>query len=278
MAALPIPPNASAMARALAVALALPSDITDAPDVIKTRFENPTDDELPFLIWEWDLQGVLPYLPDPRTALREGRKWQKTRGTISAGHTARGWLDVVAEHEQEVNKLYHLHLKTLATGNVLSGVIELSRLSQSLRSHLHRITYKLDHRALLRSQGKRAHTIRANSSGIRFRADWPILSFREFLSSHTALETSLPSNSELVVSIVDRTSVKQSIVRGKNRKPRIAGNVPATVTGQSPHTNCHSIVGVSARVSFDDAPWSYLPPDNDATGTGLRVMSKLEVF
>jgi hypothetical protein len=216
--ALPLPPNATQMERSLAVALALPDDLLNLSTSLESRFEEPDDEDLPFLIWEWGLQPVLPFLDNPRRALKEGRKWQKTRGTIPAGHTARSWLDIVAEHEQQQDKRFHLHLSKLISGTDLEGTITLSRLSHSMRSHLYRLTYGLDHRATKRGgKSRKASSIRARSSGVRVRDDWPLLSFREFETSKTDLQSTVKgySNADLRTVAVRQTDIR----RGHTIKP-----------------------------------------------------------
>lgn len=144
---LPLPPNETPLEYALAHAMAMPDDLVNLPQTIEERLENPHDSELPFLIWEWGLQPVLPYLKEPRKALAQGRRWQKRRGTIGAGHTARSWIDVHADHEQNELKRFQLHLNNLPSDNRPHEVIALSNLSKSLRNRLVRLTHDLDGRA-----------------------------------------------------------------------------------------------------------------------------------
>jgi len=214
---LPLPPNASALEIALSAALALPDDLLNLHELLSERLRNPTDEDLPFLVWEWGLQPVLPFLDNPRRALAEGRRWQKIRGTIPAGHVARSWIDAYATHEQEHSKRYHLHLGNGATEGELEGIITLSRLSQSLRSKLYRVTWQLDHRALIKGRGKRTTSIRGNPSGIRFRPDWPLISFMEKVDLVGRLDTQI--SGAITIGIGGATRRHSDIVRARSIRP-----------------------------------------------------------
>lgn len=185
---LPLPSNATPLELALSAALALPDDLLLHPDVLEQRLVSPADEDLPFLVWEWGLQPVERYLDSPRRALSEGRRWQKIRGTIPAGHMARGWIGVTAVHEAEQDKRYHLHLDRLPDAGLLEAIIELSRLSSSVRARLYRLTYGLDLRAARAASGSRAGAcILAADSGLRLSPDGPVLSFLAFAGAATQL-------------------------------------------------------------------------------------------
>lgn len=214
---LPLPPNESPLEIALAAALALPDDLLNLHEVLGERLKNPADEDLPFLVWEWGLQPVLPFLDNPRRALAEGRRWQKIRGTIPAGHIARSWIDAYAAHEQERSKRTHLHLAQSANESELDGIITLSRLSQSLRSDLYRITWQLDHRALIKGRRKRTNSIRSNSSGIRFRPDWPLISFQENVRFVAPWQYDVSASIDVHIGIVSKR--RGDIIRSRSIKP-----------------------------------------------------------
>ena len=214
---LQLPPNASPLELALAKALALPDDLLSAPQRISERRANPSDTDLPFWIWEWDLVGVAAVIKDPRQALSQGRKWQKLRGTIAAGHTARNWIGITATHEQEQRKRYHLHLSVLPGLLELDGIIKLSRLSHSMRNTLHRITYKYDDRAARYGRSCFGRSIYSNSSGIRFREDWPRFSMRETVTLKN--EARSTAHFGLSVSIGLRIKRHSDIVYGRTKLP-----------------------------------------------------------
>ena len=52
------------------------------------------DPFVPWLIWEYGLGDILPYLSEPQRALREGIRWQRLRGTPEALRLAFSWRDL----------------------------------------------------------------------------------------------------------------------------------------------------------------------------------------
>lgn len=254
---LPLPPNATQLEKSLAKALALPDDLLNIADTIQERFENPADEDLPFLIWEWGLQPILPYLSDPRRALKDGRLWQKIRGTIPAGHMARDWIDINAQHEQQQDKRFHLHLDQLVTGYGMQAVIALTNMSKSLRSDFYRITYKLDHREVRGAHSKYGQSITATMSGFRFKEDWPLLSLREFQTSYHLADSKTQSLSTItVVSGLLRAS---KIRFGIDRAPAKQTLAGLDHDGNSTANVININVSTTAMINRADAPLSGLP-------------------
>lgn len=130
----------------------LPSeDVRAGIELIRTAKENPPDDWLYFLIWEFGLEELLPYLPDPRVALERGLVWQRIRGTPNSMRLAHSWLGLTAGIEEETPGGAHWFEYQLALDHVplpeeLRNIVGLARLSQPVRSRLSRIYYGLDYR------------------------------------------------------------------------------------------------------------------------------------
>ena len=61
---------------------------------------NIPDAVVDWLIYEYGLGEVTPYLTDPRQALREGVQWQRVRGTPAAVALGLGWIDFPAVVEE----------------------------------------------------------------------------------------------------------------------------------------------------------------------------------
>jgi hypothetical protein len=216
-----LPPNDSPLERALAKALALADDLQALAATVEARFETPADEDLPFLIWEWGLQPVTPYLTDPRLALSEGRRWQKLRGTPQAGHIARGWIGISAAFEAELNKLYHLHLNEVVDGDRLDAVIALSRLSSSLRARLFRLTYNLDVRPLRGGRSKTGAALYSAYSGVRRWPGDPKLSFR--IPWTASMQLGEPEGQLGVSLSVAGHAVRQFPIRyGRDRLPALS--------------------------------------------------------
>ena len=97
-----LPLNASPLQRDLEI-IGGPQPITyDSIAAMPGVKYNPPDFMLPWLIWEYGLEHLLPYLSDPRLAIQEGVRWQRIRGTPESVDMALGWLgleDTVIEPE-----------------------------------------------------------------------------------------------------------------------------------------------------------------------------------
>lgn len=126
-------------------------DVRAGIELIRTAKENPPDDWLYFLIWEFGLEELLPYLPDPRIALERGLVWQRIRGTPNSMRLAHSWLGLTAGIEEETPGGAHWFEYQLALDHVplpeeLRNIVGLARLSQPVRSRLSRIYHGLDYR------------------------------------------------------------------------------------------------------------------------------------
>lgn len=146
-----LPPNATPQERALEQAMLPGEDVRAGIELIRTAKENPPDDWLYFLIWEFGLEELLPYLPDPRVALERGLVWQRIRGTPNSMRLAHSWLGLTAGIEEETPGGAHWFEYQLALDHVplpeeLRNIVGLARLSQPVRSRLSRIYHGLDYR------------------------------------------------------------------------------------------------------------------------------------
>nr|VFK04393.1 MAG: Phage tail protein (Tail_P2_I) [Candidatus Kentron sp. H] len=56
---------------------------------------------LPWLVWEYGLTEVAPYIGDPGLAIREGLIWRHRRGTTDALECALGWIGISPAIEEE---------------------------------------------------------------------------------------------------------------------------------------------------------------------------------
>ncbi|WP_068317534.1 phage tail protein [Polycladidibacter hongkongensis] len=270
---LPLPVSATPLMRALAAAIALPDDMRALPERIEQRLNKPADEDLPFLIWEWGLGEVVNYLQDPRAALAKGRAWQRIRGTIDAGHMARNWIGVSAEHEQHAKKYTTLHLDAPTSGRQSNAVVSLSKASSSLRSHLHRLTYNLDHRAFqfASHHSRYGHMIYGADSGILFHPDGPLLSYLD--KAHFTVSTEaepLAIFSQVVVSVAH---LEGDIRYASSRLPAISTrNTLAAVTGVATAEDWQTTVNLGGRAEIMPAPPSGLTPDLHLPGTSPQAI------
>jgi P2-related tail formation protein len=145
-----LPPHATDLERAFEQATGLtariPSQAYDAS--LKLDAYEPF---IPWLIWEYGLGEILPYLTDPQRAIQEGIQWQRARGTPAALRIAFGWrgLDGVSVFQEEPGR--HFSAFQIDTGAVppitdVDDLIALARLSAPIRSRLSRIYHDYDMR------------------------------------------------------------------------------------------------------------------------------------
>ena len=151
--------------------------------------ENIPDSVVPFLIYEYGLGELLPYLSDPRTAIATGVLWQRLRGTPQSFRIALGWINndgIIEESEGGTSRWSQFQLGLASAPVDLSqtdSVVEIGRLSSPVRSSLFRIyggwydgrRFNLDDHQLSGLDTLCDHT------GVYLKSEWPQLSFgREF--------------------------------------------------------------------------------------------------
>ena len=181
-----LPNNATELERSLSQAMDHLPRLEAGAQLIRTaKRNNIPDSVIPYLIYEYGLGELLPYLEDPRTAISTGVLWQRLRGTPESFRIALSWIgnDGTIE-ESEGNTInwaqYQLGLASAPDGlSQTDSVVELSRLSSPVRSSLFRIyggwydgrRFKLDEHKLSGLDPLCDHT------GVYLKPEWPQLSF-----------------------------------------------------------------------------------------------------
>ena len=201
-----LPPNATQFERDLAASSDFLKKTEGKVPLIRTakRIDIP-DDVVPWLIYEYGLGELLPYLPDPRVAIAEGVLWQRYRGTPAAIKTALGWINFNATlEESEAGTIrwaqWQLGLDQAPESLAFIGnVIGISRLSSPARSDLFRVyggwydyrRFWLDDTQLSSGSWLADHT------GVYLQDDWPQLSFgREFKTDPVVQSTGIERTKE----------------------------------------------------------------------------------
>lgn len=115
---------------------------------------NPPDELLPWLIWEYGLTPLLPYLSNPRQAIKEGVRWQRIRGTPESLSLSLGWLglnDIYIEPEDPGRHFYQYQVDTgrIVADSELENVKAVAQFSAPLRSRLARLYHEYDIRRLM---------------------------------------------------------------------------------------------------------------------------------
>lgn len=184
-----LPPNSTQLERDFSRSTSSFERVGPPIPTIRTakRIDIP-DAVVPWLIYEYGLGELLPYLVDQRRALQEGVQWQRLRGTPQALKTALGWigLDALLE-ESEAGTLrwaeYQLGLEQAPPDLAfVARVIEISRISAPVRSRLFRIYGGYDERRFLLDHHLLGEGLLCDDSGVHdLQPGWPQLSFgRQF--------------------------------------------------------------------------------------------------
>ena len=181
-----LPSNSTKLERALSGSTDWLERLHNAGPLLRTSKRlNIPDSVVPWLIYEYGLGELLPYLTDPRTAISTGVLWQRLRGTPESFRIALSWIGNDGEiEESEAGSIqwaqYQLGLAQAPNGlDQTDSVVELSRLSSPVRSSLFRIyggwydgrRFKLDEHKLSSFDPLSDHT------GVYLKPEWPQLSF-----------------------------------------------------------------------------------------------------
>jgi hypothetical protein len=128
--------------------------VVEAIDKIPGIKYTPSDSMLPWLVWEYGLENVLPYLSDQRLALKEGVHWQRIHGTPDALKMAMGWLELPDTAIESEVPGEHFHEYQINTGQVvatsqLPNLRAVADYSAPLRARLKRLFHGYDVRRLV---------------------------------------------------------------------------------------------------------------------------------
>lgn len=177
-----LPPNATALERSLSLSTDLLTRLGGETESLKGFKTDPADSLLPWLIWEYGLGELLPYLPDPRRAIAEGIRWQRLRGTPAALTTALSWIGATATVEQETPGIHFAEFQfdpgqVLDDDALIANLIAMARLSAPARSRLSRIYHGWDLRRLLLDESRLGEALLSDHSGVFWRDGQTKLSF-----------------------------------------------------------------------------------------------------
>lgn len=140
------------------------------------------DPFVPWLIWEYGLGDILPYLSDPQRALREGIRWQRLRGTPEALRLAFSWrdLDGVQVFQEEPGQhfaAFQIDTNAVPPLEDIDDLIALARLSAPARSRLARIFHGYDLRRIKLDDTRLGDGLLSDYSGVRHTDGQTRLSF-----------------------------------------------------------------------------------------------------
>jgi P2-related tail formation protein len=203
-----LPPNATQLERDFSRATSSLQRAGGAVPIIRTaKRTNIPDSVVPWLIYEYGLGEILPYLGnDQRLALRDGVLWQRIRGTPESVRIALGWIGIeglIEESEGGTNRWaeYMLGLSAPTQGEeIIDRIVAVARISSPVRSRLQRIYAVYDFRRAVYDQCDWDEgAIYDDHSGVRPRPDWPQISYGQILSSFVSVDSSVSSGRTEVI-------------------------------------------------------------------------------
>ena len=191
-----LPANASPLEQALSLSTDSLTRLALRADAIRQFKTDPSDPLLPWLIWEYGLGELLPYLPEPRQAISEGILWQRLRGTPAALTTALAWIGASATIEQEPPGVHFAEFQldpgqVLDSDTAIAHLIAIARLSAPARSRLSRIYHGWDLRRFVLDDSGLGEALLSDHSGVFWTDGLTKLSFgrvRKFAHPPLAIE------------------------------------------------------------------------------------------
>lgn len=166
-----LPPNATLLERSLSLSTDLLTRLAGDAQALAGFKTDPADSLLPWLIWEYGLGELLPYLPEPRRAITEGIRWQRLRGTPAALTMALSWIGAHPQVEQETPGIHFAEFQfdpglVLDSDGAIANLIAIARLSAPARSRLSRIYHGWDLRRLVLDESRLGEALLSDHSGV----------------------------------------------------------------------------------------------------------------
>jgi len=136
------------------------------------KLNNPPTAFLPFLVWEYGLGELQPYIPNPSELISFGIPWQRVRGTPLAVDLALSWLGYQGEIEEAPIRRrfwnnFQIHLNRVRDNeDDLPRLDGVATLSVALRSDFWRGFHGYDARALEADESRWDDTMWEDDSGV----------------------------------------------------------------------------------------------------------------
>ncbi|MBF0305780.1 MAG: hypothetical protein HQL41_09050, partial [Alphaproteobacteria bacterium] len=147
-----LPPNASPLERLIEAATALDAR-TPSLGIVRTAKMDADPRLIPWLLWEYGLGELLPWLADPRRALDEGIRFHRLRGTPASLAMALGWLDLadaaIEEHgpgRARISFEFQIDPGRVLNPDEARAVVAVAALAAPARSRLVRLYHGWDQR------------------------------------------------------------------------------------------------------------------------------------
>jgi len=170
-----LPQNSTSMERAIEAVIANPDVLSTAAGLMTSaKLGSPPPSYLPFLIEEYGLGELTPFVPNLYNLIREGIAWQRVRGTPSAITRGLSWLGYVATLEEawpdrKFWNSFQLRFTTLPAKDDpdLERIEGIADLSVARRSKFRRGVFRYDVGAIETDTQRLDNAILDFESGIR---------------------------------------------------------------------------------------------------------------
>lgn len=209
-----LPPNSTALERAVADVAGRATFADVYLPITGIKLDNPPDDWLDFLLYEWGLWEFLPFFANKRELIANALHFHRIRGTKASVHMALSWAGLVAtiiEYEpselmaelvQSSHQPYlHFGEFDLAVDDELdktqiTKMIELANLAKPIRSRLTRLVGGFDRRKFVLDDSHLSCAYLSDDSGIQVEqgdlshalaSPLPKLSLQRRLVGHAAM-------------------------------------------------------------------------------------------
>lgn len=191
-----LPPNGTPLLHAFEQAVAYEPRVNPSAELIANVKGRELPAFLQFLLWEYGLIELVPYLDNPYVLLQEGRPWQIERDTFAAVARGLGWVGAPGSVvEAPARRLwwnaFQLYLDTLPAVDdpTLARIERVTRLSKPFRSDFRRGVNGYDGPALETGWTRLGCSQLAEDTGVRLTATGAKWSFgRTWEGNHLLTE------------------------------------------------------------------------------------------
>lgn len=204
-----LPPNATTLERDLSRSTSSLQRIAQKVPIIRTaKRRSIPDSVVPWLVYEYGLAEILPYVTDERTALALGLPWQRIRGTPESVRLALQWIGItglVEESERGSVRWaeYMLGLAAPVIGEqMINRMTAVAALSTPVRSKLQRIYAVYDVRQFILDDSFLDDGMLDDHSGVRPRPDWPQISYGDYRKITATLTSNVSNTIASTVSLL----------------------------------------------------------------------------
>ncbi|WP_455481293.1 phage tail protein [Bartonella sp. B12(2025)] len=208
-----LPTNATEFEKSLADACDFHKDVDDIiSGISRSKLLIRPPSFLPWLIEEYGLGELTPYVPNLYDLLDTGSKWQQVRGSLAAIDMGLEWLKLSAHFTAAwVGRVwwnsFQLDFDRLPEQSSLEAIVAITNLSKSLRSDFRRATYGYSAGIVEGNMSSLDNALLERESGVRMTASKTLFSFgRDVDINHTLRK----AEGELIGNWIDETEEELS--------------------------------------------------------------------